>query len=75
MARQSKGVGARARKAKKRWDIVVRQYRRRHQMWVMEMLPTMPDAQWKAYEQWVATFGGMNQRKFKRTLRATRSPQ
>lgn len=35
---------------------VVRKYRQRKLLWMMEVLPTMPDQEWQQLEAWIADF-------------------
>lgn len=60
------------RKRSERWKTIVKAYRNRHRMWTMENLPTMAEGEWKQYLQWVADFGGTNQRKLKRQMAEAR---
>lgn len=62
------------RKLREQWKEIVSAYRRKHNLWVQEVLPTMSDREWKEYSQWVADFGGPKQRKLKRNLKAHRRP-
>lgn len=61
-------------KLRKQWKEVVSAYRWRHYLWIQAVLPTMSDREWKEYEQWVADFGGSQQRKLKRRLSGGRRP-
>lgn len=63
-----------------RWSQIMAAYRRRHRTWTMEVLPQMPEADWKQYIKWVGEFGatsmaqtGRNSRKVKRQLKAARA--
>lgn len=46
-----------------RWGQINDDYRRRHRTWVWTHMPTMVDAQWTQYEQWVAGFSMMRDAK------------
>lgn len=66
MARKSKMT---EKERAHRWAQIEEHYRRKQRLWTMEVLPSMPEAQWKEYTKWVATFGsGKKGRKFRRNL-------
>lgn len=52
---------------------MITDYQNRHQQWVINVMPSMPERQYKAYLQWVAEFGNASKtRKWKRSMVALR---